>query len=233
VSDDTRPPCALEAIDVRKQFDRGLVRALDGVTLSVERGEFVAITGPSGSGKSTLLHLFAALDAPTSGTIRVDGEDVNRIKDPNRFRRMHIGLVFQLHNLLPHLDVARNVEIPMYGTHRSRHGRTERAEILLAEVDLEGKGRRLPTELSGGERQRVAIARALANDPNVVLADEPTGSLDSASVERVLGLFRRLRSETGMTLVMVTHDRDVARTADRIVEIRDGRVAADTSSSAA
>jgi putative ABC transport system ATP-binding protein len=233
VNDAGRHPCAIEAIDVRKYFDRGIVHALDGVALSVERGEFVAITGPSGSGKSTLLHLLAALDTPTSGTIRVDGEDLDRIKDLNRFRRTHIGLVFQLHNLLPHLDVAKNVQIPMFGTHRSHRERTERADVLLAEVDLEGKGRRLPTELSGGERQRVAIARALANDPSVVLADEPTGSLDSASVERVLGLFRRLRAETGMTLVMVTHDRDVARTADRIVEIRDGRVAADTSSSAA
>jgi ABC-type lipoprotein export system ATPase subunit len=233
VSDVARPPCAIEAVDVCKHFDRGLVRALNGVTMSVERGEFIAITGPSGSGKSTLLHLFAALDTPTSGTIRVDGEDVNRIKDLNRFRRSHIGLVFQLHNLLPHLDVARNVEIPMFGTHRSHRERVERAEVLLAEVDLEGKGRRLPTELSGGERQRVAIARALANDPTVVLADEPTGSLDSASVERILALFRRLRAETDMTLVMVTHDRDVADTADRIVEIRDGRVAGDESSSAA
>jgi len=199
------------------------VVALDGVDLSVAYGEMVAVTGPSGCGKSTLLHLLAAIDAPTAGTVVVAGHDLARLGDLSAYRREEVGLVFQFHNLLPQLPALLNVELPMLGTHRSAHQRRDRARELLAAVDLEGRERRLPTELSGGERQRVAIARALANDPKILLADEPTGSLDSTSTGRFLELLERL-SQAGTTIVMVTHDSEVAAHAHRIIEMRDGRV---------
>jgi putative ABC transport system ATP-binding protein len=218
----TRP--VIEAHEVKKVYDDGMIRALDGVDLTVANGEFVAITGPSGCGKSTLLHLFAALDRPTSGTIRVDDYDMSHLRHSNRFRRQEIGLVFQLHNLLPRLSVLGNVEIAMAGSHRPYAERSVYAQKLLGDVDLAHLADRRPTQLSGGERQRVAIARALANDPPILLADEPTGSLDSASVEAVLGLFQRLRQERGVTIVLVTHDNVVAGVADRIVQMLDGKV---------
>lgn len=217
----------IEAVGVHKHYDRGLARALDGVSLSVAKTEFVAITGASGSGKSTLLHLLAALDTPTSGRITVNGHDLRHLPSMDRYRREEIGLVFQLHNLLPHLDARQNVEIAMFGTHRSGAERAARAESLLDEVQLEGKTRRRPPELSGGERQRVALARALANDPALLLADEPTGSLDSVAVEHTLALFLRLRAERGVTIVMVTHDAGVAAVAGRLVVMRDGRIVGD------
>jgi putative ABC transport system ATP-binding protein len=215
---------AVEVHDVEKTYDDGMIRALTGVDLTVARGEFVAITGPSGCGKSTLLHLLAALDTPTRGSIFVDGRDVVHLHNANRYRRQEIGLVFQLHNLLPRLTARENVEIAMSGSRRPHRQRAAYARELLAEVDLGAMSERLPTQLSGGERQRVAIARALANDPPVLLADEPTGSLDSAAVDVVLTLFQRLRRERGTTIVMVTHDEVVADAADRVVRMVDGRV---------
>jgi len=210
--------------DVHKDFDGGVVRALAGMDLTVERGEYVALTGPSGCGKSTLLHLIAALDRPTSGTITVDGQDVTRLRRPAAFRRDRVGLVFQLHNLLPQLTAAQNVEVAMFGTGRNRRERSERARELLAQVDLTGRELRTPPKLSGGERQRVAIARALANEPSLLLADEPTGNLDSASVQRVVGLLVELRSrQPELTILLVTHDPGVAAGADRIVHMRDGK----------
>jgi putative ABC transport system ATP-binding protein len=211
--------------EVRKEFDHGLIPALAGVDLVVERGEWVALTGPSGCGKSTLLHLLAALDQPTSGTVEVLGHDLASVRDRAGYRREVVGLVFQLHNLLPQLSAAQNVELAMFGTRRTRRERARRARELLADVDLAGREDRTPTRLSGGERQRVAIARALANDPPLLLADEPTGSLDTASVTRVIELVRRLRrARPDLTVLMVTHDDQVARAADRIVHMRDGRV---------
>ncbi len=207
-----------------RSFEGETVRAVDGVDLTVASGEFVAITGSSGSGKSTLLHLIAALDRPTSGTIRVFGEDLRGRHDLDEYRRREIGLVFQLHNLLPHLDARENVEIAMFGTGMTRSAREARAQQLLTSVQLDGRERREPPRLSGGERQRVAIARALANEPRLLLADEPTGNLDSGSAAQVLGLFDQLRSEHGVTVVMVTHDPAVAATADRVVHMHDGRV---------
>lgn len=215
----------VEMIDVRKYFDDGLIKALDGLDLTVERGESVAVTGPSGCGKSTMLHLLAALDVPTGGTIRVGGEDLTRIGDLPAFRRRRIGLIFQLHNLLPQLSAVQNVEIAMFGTGLSRGERRARAWQLLSNVDLAGRERRPPTKLSGGERQRVAIARALANEPELLLADEPTGSLDERSVDRILELFAELRrSRPELTTVVVTHDDRVARTAHRMIRMRDGRI---------
>jgi putative ABC transport system ATP-binding protein len=221
-------PALIEVHDVEKVYDDGMIRALDGMDLTVASGEFVAITGPSGCGKSTLLHLLAALDRPTAGTIRVDGYDLNHLRRNNLFRREEIGLVFQLHNLLPRLSVLGNVQIAMAGSRRPHTERSAYARTLIGDVDLGDLADRRPPQLSGGERQRVAIARALANDPPILLADEPTGSLDSSSVEAVLGLFQRLRDERGMTIVLVTHDNVVAGVADRVVRMLDGKIAADS-----
>ncbi|HEV2255290.1 MAG TPA: ABC transporter ATP-binding protein [Streptosporangiaceae bacterium] len=219
-----RPP-AVEMNDVAKDYDGGLIKALSGLSLRVERGEAVAVTGPSGCGKSTMLHLIAALDRPTSGAIRVGGVDLASQHDLPGYRRRHIGLVFQLHNLLPQLSAIQNVEVAMFGTGLTRRQRRERARALLADVGLAEMQTRPPTKLSGGERQRVAIARALANEPDLLLADEPTGSLDERSVDLVLDMFARLRAERpGMTMIIVTHDIRVAGTADRIIWLRDGRV---------
>lgn len=219
----TREP-AIEAIDVRKTFDKGVVTALDGLTMRVEAGEYVAITGRSGCGKSTLMHLLAALDHPDSGTLRVNGQDIAHPAHVNQFRRNEVGLVFQLHNLLPHLDALANIGVAMLGTHTSRSERKARAVELLELVELGHLAHRRPPEMSGGERQRVAIARALANRPGLLLADEPTGSLDSHVVDLVLGLMQDLRSEEDVTVVIVTHDDHVAHSADRIVYMDDGRV---------
>jgi putative ABC transport system ATP-binding protein len=215
---------AVSAVDVHKTFDGGVVRALNGVSLEVARGAFVAITGPSGCGKSTLLHLIAAIDRPTSGSISVDGKDLHELHDLNDFRRHTVGLVFQLHNLLPNLGALENVEVAMFGTGISRRDQQERARRLLGEVGMTGAEERTPPKLSGGERQRVAIARALANDPAILLADEPTGSLDSAAADQVLELIVRLRAERDITIVMVTHANDVAAAADRVIEMSDGAV---------
>ena len=221
------PPLAIEAVDVRKTFDRGMVKALDGLNLTVAAGEYVALTGPSGCGKSTFLHLLAALDRPDSGTLRVDGLDLATLDDPNRYRRERVGLVFQLHNLLPHLSALDNVEIAMLGTKKTTQQQRSRAYELLEAVDLAGFEHRRPPELSGGERQRVALARALANHPRLLLADEPTGSLDTHAVHRVLELLARLHEREQLTIVVVTHDPTVAAAADRLIQLEDGRVAED------
>ena len=201
----------------------GNVHALAGVDLTVGHGETVAITGPSGCGKSTLLHLLAAIDSPTSGSLVVAGRDLAHLRDPSDYRRNEIGLVFQFHNLLPQLSAQDNIELPMFGTGRSARQRRARARGLLDELELGDFGHRFPNELSGGERQRVAIARALANEPKVLLADEPTGSLDSRSTTRFLAILDDLGAK-GITIVMVTHSSEVAAHADRIVEMSDGRI---------
>jgi len=213
---------AVEVVDVHKAFDHGRVPVLRGVNLTVARGELVAITGASGAGKSTLLHLLAALDVPDRGRIVVAGRDLSGRFNANAYRRGVIGLVFQLHNLLAHLDAAENVELAMFGAHRSLAERRQTARDLLGAVGLAGKEHRRPPQLSGGERQRVAIARALANDPAVVLADEPTGNLEPDSAGQVLGLLRRVRDERDVTVILVTHDRDVAATADRTLTMANG-----------
>lgn len=216
------PGPVLQACAVRKEFEGGVV-ALAGVDLDVGAGEWLAVTGGSGSGKTTLLHLFAALDKPTSGRILHRGEDVEEI-DPDAYRRFSIGMVFQLHNLLAHLDVRDNIEIAMLGSHLSRRERAARVDRLVGEVGLEDQQLRRPPQLSGGERQRAAIARALANDPQVLLADEPTGSLDRAHVSRLMELLGDRNRRSGMAIVMVTHDAEVASEADRLVRLEGGRL---------
>lgn len=212
----------IEAVDLHVAY--GPVVALDGVTLAVRPGEWVAVDGPSGSGKSTLLSMLAALDRPDSGAVRFRGRDLRDEHHLDRFRRFEVGLVFQLHNLVPHLDARHNVEIAMFGTGRRRATRRRTADQLLASVQLDEQAGRRPAEMSGGERQRVAIARALANSPAVLLADEPTGSLDPESAANVVDVFRKLHSGEGMTIVMVTHDPAVAAAADRVVTLERGRI---------
>ncbi len=225
-------PIVVETQNLTKVYgDGGAVRALDGINLTIREGEFVAVMGPSGSGKSTLLNLLGALDRPTSGVCRVAGQDLTRVVDLDRFRSKTVGFVFQLHNLIPTLVALENVEIPMYEQPVSAAARHERARRLLELVGLGGRLRFLPSQLSGGERQRVAIARALANDPQLVLADEPTGNLDwelsQESTEELMGLMRQLNRDQGTTLVVVTHNPAVARSAERIITLRDGHILRD------
>lgn len=207
-----------------KSFEKGRINALNGVDLEVYQGEFVAIVGPSGCGKSTLLHLIAALDRPDRGTIEVQGHELRSDRHLDHYRSRDVGLVFQLDNLIPSLTASENVQVPMFEAPYSAKERKRRAEELLEQVGLAGKGRSRPPQLSGGERQRVAIARALANDPPLLLADEPTGRLDSGSGRRILDLLESLQKKRGLTIVLVTHEPAVARRADRIVEMLDGRV---------
>ncbi|MEJ2736256.1 MAG: ABC transporter ATP-binding protein [Anaerolineae bacterium] len=207
--------------------DGAEARALDGVSLEVGDGEFLAITGPSGSGKTTLLNLIGTLDRPTSGRVVVDGADVNTLRGDALadFRRQKIGFIFQLFNLVPMLTALENVMLPLLPYRRGlSFNLKERAQELLGVVGLGGRLHRLPGQLSGGEQQRVAIARALVNHPKVILADEPTGNVDSKAGQEIVGLLRRLNRELGLTVVLVTHDAALATQADRMVALRDGRL---------
>ncbi len=209
---------------VSRAFEDGRIAALVDVSFRVEAGEFVGVTGPSGCGKSTLLNLIGALDRIDSGSIVVAGEHVERLTDPARYRGTVVGFVFQFHNLIPTLTAAENVQLPMLGRGLARGARAERASRLLDEVGLSHRRAAYPPTLSGGERQRVAIARALANEPRLLLADEPTGSLDSATGDQIVELLQGVRRQRGTTIVLVTNDPDVAESADRILRIRDGRI---------
>jgi putative ABC transport system ATP-binding protein len=206
---------------VRKSFEGGRIHALEDVSLHLDEGELVALTGPSGGGKSTLLNLIGALDRPDAGLIVVAGHDVTKLDDPAEYRAHVVAFVFQFHNLITTLNAVENVQIPMLGR-RPRAERERRAHELLDEVGLGDRVRSYPPTLSGGERQRVAIARALANDPRLLLADEPTGALDSETGGQILALLRRVRDEHGTTILMVTNDDGVAAQADRVLQIRDG-----------
>ena len=208
---------------VRKAFEDGRIRALEDVSLRLQPGEFVALTGPSGSGKSTLLNLIGALDRPDSGTISVDGGRLDG-REATEYRAATVGFVFQFHNLIPVLSATENVQVPMMGRGPGREERERRAGELLAEAGLAQRADAYPPTLSGGERQRVAIARALANGPRLLLADEPTGALDSETGAQIVALLQGLRESRGMTILLVTNDRSVAEGADRLLELRDGRI---------
>ncbi len=210
--------------NVLKQYDDGAVTALNNINLSIEKGSFVSIIGPSGSGKSTLLNMLGALDTPDSGQVLINGVDLAREKDLSDFRRHEIGFIFQLHNLLPNLNVQENVEIPLMDADMSEKDKHRRALLFIEAVGLLDKKKQKPNKLSGGERQRVAIARALVNFPSIILADEPTGALDTKNGQKVLDVLRFVHESIDATLIIVTHDIDVARLADRTIEIRDGQV---------
>lgn len=210
--------------NVLKQYDDGAVTALNNMNLSIKKGSFVSIIGPSGSGKSTLLNMLGALDSPDSGHVIINGVNLARQKDLSDFRRQEIGFIFQLHNLLPNLTVQENVEIPLMDAKMSEKDKHRRALIFIEAVGLFDKRKQKPNKLSGGERQRVAIARALVNFPSIILADEPTGALDTKTGEKILDVLRFVHESINATLIIVTHDRDVARLAERTIEIRDGRV---------
>ena len=217
----------VELYDIRKTYRVGEqeIAALDGVTLSIEAGEFLAIIGPSGSGKSTLMHLLGCLDTPTSGRLVIDGVDISRASNNqlSAMRNSKIGFVFQSFNLLPKFDVLRNVELPMVYAGVNAKVRRERAMEAIERVGLTNRIHNTPLQLSGGQCQRVAIARAIVNNPKIVFADEPTGNLDSHTGEAILTLFRELAA-SGRTIVIVTHDNTIAARLPRRIEMRDGRI---------
>lgn len=215
----------LRSEDLVKTYPDGEVRALRGVSLSINEGEFVAITGPSGCGKSTLLHLLGGLDRPTSGEVYFREQPLASL-DLDAFRSRQVGFVFQSFHLIPTLTALENVQVPMFEAVCSRSERPNRARRLLAEVGLSHRAGHQPRRMSVGERQRVAIARALANEPTLLLADEPTGNLDSQAQAEILHLLGRIRQERSLTLVMISHSPDVAASADREMQLRDGQIRA-------
>jgi len=220
----------IETVDLWKTYVMGAeeIHALRGVSVAIDRGEYVAIMGPSGSGKSTLMNLIGCLDTPSRGTYRLNGKSVDQMNDDElaHIRNEEIGFVFQTFNLLPRATALHNVELPMVYAGMTSSQRERRAKEVLSMVELEDRMTHRPSELSGGQRQRVAIARALVNSPSILLADEPTGNLDTKTGDEIISLFGRLHND-GNTIVLITHEADVAGHADRVVQIRDGRVEQD------
>ena len=228
---DAAPPTPLgyifEATGLAKKYEDGQVQALRGVSFRVIQGEFLAVIGPSGCGKTTLLQMLGALDRPSKGTLLYRGNPIPNLHDPSSYRALEVGFIFQAFHLLPTFTALENVQIPMFEDQLPASGRKERATRLLKSVGLGHRLSHFPSKLSGGERQRVAIARSLANSPSVLLADEPTGNLDSENAELILELIVRLHREQNMTLVLVTHDPDIAQRASRTIEMKDGRILSD------
>ena len=218
----------VEARDLRRTFDAGGVEALRGIDVTIAAGEFVAIQGPSGCGKSTLLQIMGALDVPSAGELRFGGTALDRRADLPAFRARTVGFVFQMSHLLPTLSALENVQIPMFEMPWPADERRQRARALLDTVGLSSRLHHRPANLSGGERQRVAIARSLANEPLLLLADEPTGNLDSTNAERIMALLKTIHSERRITLVVVTHNDAVATQAQRVLQMLDGRIVSET-----
>jgi putative ABC transport system ATP-binding protein len=228
--DTPRPDVIILTHKLTREYDMGseLVRALRGVSVQIQKNEYVAVMGPSGSGKSTLMNLIGCLDTPTSGEYWLNSQKVSDLADDElaRIRNKEIGFVFQTFNLLPRADALHNVELPLIYAGMSAKSRRERAAYALERVGLANRMDHKPNELSGGQRQRVAIARALVNDPSILLADEPTGNLDSTTSSEIMGVFAELHRQ-GQTVVMVTHEQDIAAHAERVITLRDGIVATD------
>jgi len=216
----------LEARSLVKTYDDGRVQALRGVDTVIEAGEYVAISGPSGSGKSTLLHMLGGLDTPSQGEVLFRGSPLGRGVDLDRYRSQQVGFIFQAFHLLPTLRAVENVQVAMLAVNQRSNHRAERAAALLEEMGLKHRMKHYPNELSAGERQRVAIARALANNPTILLADEPTGNLDSVNSTHIMEILRGIQRQRGMTLVIVTHENEIAQSAPRHIRIRDGRIEA-------
>jgi putative ABC transport system ATP-binding protein len=208
--------------DLVKHYDGGLVKALNGISFEVERGEVVSIMGPSGCGKSTLLNLVGALDTPTSGEILIDGKNISTYRPLSRFRAETVGFVFQFHHLIPGMSLLENTELPMYSFGISKKAMRQKATETLAKVGLADRMNFLPTKVSGGERQRAAIARALVNDPSIILADEPTGSVDTETGKAILDYLIHLCHSQGVTMLIATHNREIAAYTHRILQMRDG-----------
>ena len=219
--------CVFKAVGLKKEYDDGRVQALRGVDFRITQGEFVAITGPSGCGKTTLLQMLGALDRPSAGTLRYRGDSIPDLPDPAAYRARQIGIIFQAFHLLPTFTARENVQLPMFETDTSMSKRGVRAIELLKAVGLEQRIDHFPAKLSGGEKQRVAIARSLANGAHVLLADEPTGNLDSENAAGVLDLVIKLRREQNFTFILVTHDMGIAGQAARVLSMKDGRIIED------
>jgi ABC-type lipoprotein export system ATPase subunit len=217
---------ALEVRNLFKSYDEGRIEALRGVDLSIAAGEYVAITGPSGSGKSTLLHMLGGLDSPTSGEVLFRNIGLGSAIDLDTYRSRNVGFIFQAFHLMPTLRAIENVQVPMLGLKGSGFDRAVRARDLLEEMGLGNRMDQYPNQLSAGERQRVAIARALANEPDILLADEPTGNLDSVNSGRIMEILIGIQQKRGMTLIVITHEDEIAHAAARQVRIRDGKVEA-------
>ena len=214
----------IEVRDLRRSFDQDAVQALRGVSFTVEQGEFVSVMGPSGSGKTTLLNILGALDTRFEGAVTIDSVELRHLPDPERFRSRTIGFVFQSFHLLPALTALENVQMPMFERKWRASERRTRAAALLESVGLGHRMGHRPAKLSGGERQRVAIARSLANEPKLLLADEPTGNLDSSSALKILDVLGAIHQQRNMTMIVVTHDCDVAAATNRTLRLRDGQL---------
>ena len=218
----------IELANVTKIYKMGEdeIKALSGVDLTINSGEFISMVGPSGSGKSTILNIIGCIDTPTSGKVIIDGEDVSSLNDRGltKIRLNKIGFIFQQFYLIPTLNALENIELPMKEAKIPREKRRKRAISLLSQVGLSERKKHYPSQLSGGEQQRVAIARSLANNPSMILADEPTGEIDSETSEKIVGLLRKLNTEENLTLIIVTHDHKIASYADRMITLEDGKI---------
>lgn len=212
--------------NLTKIYDKGMTKALNNISLTIKNGEFVSIMGKSGSGKSTLLNMIGGLDTPNDGIVEIMGEDISKI-NLNVYRRKTVGFVFQLHNLIPNLTCLENIELPLFGEGLKSSEMKNRAMTLLKAVNLDHFANKHPNKLSGGQMQRVAIARALVNNPKIILADEPTGQLDSENSAMILDLLQSHQKESNATLIVITHEGEIAKKADRIIKIKDGQIDTD------